>query len=148
MTRTIKALSLRRPWPWAIFDLPPEYAKDVENRMWHTDFRGSVLIHAAKGCTVDEYYDGVDFIVATCLELGRRTLVEVPPLEQMAAGGIVGAVDIVDCVDSITSPWFVGKWGFVLRNPRKLPFVECRGQQGFFPVPNDVVARIKELKAA
>jgi hypothetical protein len=47
-------------------------------------------------------------------------------------GGIIGQVDIVDCVDKSASPWFVGPFGFVLRNPRILPFRPCKGALGFF----------------
>lgn len=33
-------------------------------------------------------------------------------------GGIVGTVDIVGCVTDHPSPFFFGKYGFVLKNPR------------------------------
>lgn len=40
----MKALSIRQPWAWCII-----YAgKDIENRTWATQYRGPVLIHAAK----------------------------------------------------------------------------------------------------
>jgi hypothetical protein len=47
-------------------------------------------------------------------------------------GGIVGVAEIVDCVSSSTSPWFVGEYGFLIRNARPLPYVPCRGALGFF----------------
>jgi hypothetical protein len=40
----MKALSIIMPWPWLIF----HYGKDVENRNWKTDYRGTLLIHASK----------------------------------------------------------------------------------------------------
>jgi hypothetical protein len=43
------------------------------------------------------------------------------------AGGIVGIAEITDCVTEYESPWFTGKYGFVLANARSLPFMPCRG---------------------
>ena len=46
----MRFLSLSRPWPWAIFDLPEPDAKRVENRVWpcHPSVVGQVLaLHAA-----------------------------------------------------------------------------------------------------
>lgn len=99
----LKALSIRQPWCHRIL----HEGKDVENRDWPTKFRGRVLIHASK--------KGED---GTTAEMDR--------------GGIVGHVEIVDCVDRSDSEWFFGKFGFVLRNPRPLPFIPCLGKLGFF----------------
>jgi hypothetical protein len=34
---SVRAISIRRPWPWAIFNLPEWLAKDIENRS--SDYR-------------------------------------------------------------------------------------------------------------
>ena len=48
----MKALSVRQPWAYAII-----YAlKDIENRGWPINYRGDILIHAAKTCTKKEGY--------------------------------------------------------------------------------------------
>jgi hypothetical protein len=47
----------------------------------------------------------------------------------------VGSVEIVDCVTVSDSPWFDGRYGFVLRNPEPLPFRPMRGALGFFRAP-------------
>jgi uncharacterized protein DUF4326 len=39
----VKALTVRQPWAWAI----AAAGKDVENRTWHTRYRGLLAIHAA-----------------------------------------------------------------------------------------------------
>lgn len=107
------ALSIRQPWAHhIIYD-----GKDVENRTWETRFRGPVLVHASK--TPDR--------LAGDLPAGAHL------------GGIVGVVEIVRCVRRSNSRWFVGPWGFVLRNPRPLPFVPCKGALGFFKVPDEVM---------
>ena len=53
------------------------------------------------------------------------------PLE-MDTGGIVGVVDVIDCVESHKSKWFNGPFGWVLANPRRLKFRPCNGALGLF----------------
>jgi len=54
-------------------------------------------------------------------------------------GGIIGSVEIVDCVTESNSRWFMGRYGFVLRDPKPLPFIPWKGQLGFFDVPDSVI---------
>jgi len=51
-------------------------------------------------------------------------------------GCIIGSVEIVDCVKSYPSAFFVGEYGFVLRNavPLEVP-IPIKGALGFFDVP-------------
>lgn len=120
------ALSIRQPWAWHIL----HSGKDVENRDWSTKVRGRVLIHAAKACTRWEWENGQDPL----WRQGGNTFA-LPPLEDLPRGGIVGSVEIVDCVVCCGSPWFVGRFGFVLRDPKSLPFTPMNGRLGFFNVP-------------
>lgn len=115
------ALSIRQPWAWAIINA----GKDIENRDWSTKFRGPVCIQAAKGVTWAEWDDAVFFVEA---EMGF-----VPPLRvDIARGGIIGTAEIVDCVEASPSPWFFGRYGFVLANPKPVEFIPCKGALGFF----------------
>jgi hypothetical protein len=114
------ALSVRQPWAWAIIHA----GKDIENRSWATKFRGRVLIHASKGMTQEEY---VNF---GCRALRRE--LPVPSFDDLLRGGIVGEIEIVDCVTQSKSPWFSGPYGFVLRDPRPCEFIPARGALGFF----------------
>lgn len=77
------ALSIRQPWAWLII-----HGKDIENRDWYTRFRGRCFVHAAKGCTKDEYEDAAYF--------AKKLGIEVPPLKDLERGGIVGTVEISD----------------------------------------------------
>jgi len=126
----VKALSIRQPWAWMIL----HGGKDIENREWPTRFRGRVLIHASKGMTRDEYADAFDFAISSG---ALPDLQNLPRLhfDTMERGGIVGSVEIVDCVTRSDSRWFMGTYGFVLRNPVVLPFQPYRGALGFFDVP-------------
>lgn len=119
------ALSIRQPWAWLILHA----GKDIENRNWRTLFRGRVLIHASQGMTRDEWWYACDFTFKAIEGAGP-----IPRREDLDRGGIVGSVEIVDCVTKSDSPWFVGQYGFVLRNPKVLPFVPCKGRLGFFKV--------------
>lgn len=110
----MKALSIRQPWAHRILHA----GKDVENRSWPTRFRGHVLIHASKGVDADD----------------RETVKRL----NMPLGGIVGVMEITDCVTAMDSLWFFGPYGFVIRNARPLPFIPCKGELGFFE-PDETV---------
>jgi len=127
------ALSIRQPWTSLIF----KAGKDIENRCWPTRYRGRMLIHAAKGCTRDELKGALDFAEDVS---GVRYSVD---LKTIPRGGIVGSVEVVGCVRASTSPWFVGEYGFVLRDPQVLPFRPWKGQLGFFDV-HDAVAELAD----
>lgn len=127
------ALSIRQPWAWMII----HGGKDIENRDWRTTLRGRILVHAAKGMTRDEWSDAWDF--ASGSGAGPKALDAGVTLQSIERGGIVGSVEIIDCVSESNSRWFMGKYGFVLRNPRPLPFIPFKGRLGFFDVPESVL---------
>ena len=138
----MKALSIRQPWAWLIV----HGYKDIENRTWRTNFRGRVLIHASKGMTRDEYDDAM----ATALHAGMIAN-ELPHIEHLKRGGIIGAATITDCIppDERLSDWHMGDaFGFKLDAAMPLPFIECKGRLGFFDVPGEVAAQIREIAAA
>lgn len=121
------ALSIRQPWAWLILNA----GKDIENRDWKTEFRGRTLIHASKSGTRRDYEEALDFLAARSLD---RLLDVLPAIDKFDRGGIVGSVEIFGCTDDSQSPWFVGDYGFMLRNPKPLPFVPFKGRLGFFNV--------------
>ncbi len=125
----MRALSIRQPWAWLII-----YAgKNIENRSWKTKFRGRVLIHAAMGGTQASFAEAGRFAVAAGASFPHREAAGWSV--STTRGGIIGSVEIVDCVTSSSSPWWMGPVGFVLANPQPLPFLPCRGRLGFFDVP-------------
>lgn len=124
----MRAISIRQPWAWLIV----HGGKDIENRDWKTNFRGRVLVHASKGMTHDEYEDTAWF--------AGTQKIAVPSFVEIQRGGIIGSVEIVDCVEASASPWFFGRFGFVLANPKPLPFVPFKGSLGFFDVPDALVS--------
>lgn len=119
------ALSVRQPWAWAIF-----HGKDIENRTWRSTnpglaFRGRVVIHAATGLTKAEYVEAYEFM--------RGIGVLCPPAGALIRGAAIGTVEIIDVVEHSESPWFVGKYGIVLRAPELWGAPRpCGGALGFF----------------
>ena len=118
----MKALSIRQPWA----ELIVAGLKDIENRTWRTDYRGPVLIHAGMK---------IEPIDADLREWVKRISgFDLPQADDLPRGGIVGQAEIVDLVQSSSSPWFSGPYGFVLANARRLPFRPRPGQLGIFEV--------------
>ena len=121
-TGNIKALSIKQPYPHHIF----HNGKNVENRDWPTKGRGWFIIHA--GVSKSEC-DGPEEIA-------------------LPRGGIVGMARIVDCVTAMDSPWFFGRYGFVLADAFPVPLIPCRGQLGFFLPPQDTLDALSTTLAS
>ena len=135
----MKAISIRPLWAWAILHA----GKDIENRTWKTNMRGTIAVHASQSMSRPLYESAVQEI----LRLAPR--VEVPPYDAMVRGGIIGIVEIVGCEKRTKSKWHTPKhYGFVLANPRALPkSISCAGRLGFWDVPAMTVRRIsRQLK--
>lgn len=115
---SIRALSIKQPYPHHIF----YNGKDVENRNWATSRRGWIAVHAG--------------ISKTDLDMTD------PREAAMPRGGIVGMTRIVDCIEQMDSPWFYGKFGFVLRDAFAFPMIPCKGALGFFTLDPGVCRQI------
>ena len=115
----LPALSIRQPWAWLIVN----GFKDVENRSRRTHHRGPLLIHAGLNLS--------DFTDEEAERIEAKYRVHVP--ERLDLGGIVGVVDVVDCVERHKSPWYVdGNFAWVVANPRRLKYRPCKGALGTF----------------
>ena len=131
----MKTLSIRQPWAWAII----KAGKDFENRDWPTIYRGPLLIHAAK--TFE--FDGLQ-------SLEGITAVPIPEVADFQRGGIVGIVDLVDCIEATDEmlekhrPWLFGPYGFKLVNPRPLPFHPCKGKLRLFEENHPQISEASE----
>jgi hypothetical protein len=96
----MQVLTVRQPWASLIV----AGIKDVENRSWHTEYRGKLGIHA--GNRVDRY----------ALDAHGHRLDGDPPL-----GALVGSVTLVDCVQDSKSRWAEpGMWHWILADPSEL----------------------------
>lgn len=120
-----RILTVRQPWAWAII----HGGKTVENRVRNIvgDYRGPVLIHAAKVNDVDAWRA----MGRTNLSAYTRSL---DAREALIAGAVIGVVDLVDShpVESCITQQHDGDWlvcsewaeraghHLVLANPRAL----------------------------
>jgi hypothetical protein len=159
----MKAITIKQPWASLII----EGGKDIENRTRRTHVRGWVLVHAGQSWSDELCFSVFDFCRAKGLleyreinpdgsasERVRSVIQSVPIL-----GGIIGAMHISDCVESSDSPWFMGPdrkgqfavahrcFGYVIDRVVKLPFLPCRGHQGWFNVelPPEMEALIPKV---
>jgi hypothetical protein len=152
---TLPALSIRQPWAHAILDL----GKDIENRGRPARYRGPLLLHAGVALSAAELSDCIAWMKENVGDACKR----VPTYFELQRGGIIaspadgaagsrqagrrlrdpgrrhGMAELVDCVEDSDSPWFEGPFGWVLANPRPLPFVPYRGQLGLFRVPRNIL---------
>lgn len=110
------ALSVRQPWAWAVVNAH----KDVENRSWNTPRRGRLLIHAGQRLV----QSGFEFLDS----LGIRYP------EEVIVGGLIGSVELVDCVQDSQSPWAQqGAWHWLLERPVEFRRpIDCPGRLGLF----------------
>jgi len=123
----MKALSIRQPWAHLIC----AGLKDIENRTWPTAYRGRIYVHA--GQRFD--FEGWNYLCLHAKLLRGIDIDQWAALALYPPSGIVGEVDIVDCVRASESPWFEGPFGFVLRNPVPYPKpIPMRGRLGLFEV--------------
>lgn len=135
----IPALTLHRPWAALVFLA----GKDVENRSWHTNYRGPLLIHAGK--TWD--HDALP-LAGNILHTGMRAGGWISTNPDHHPPGILGVVDLLDVVRDHTSPWAAyGQWHWVLARPRMFPeAIPCAGRQQLWRYPES--SRVAELVAA
>jgi hypothetical protein len=129
----VKALSIRQPWAWAILHV----GKRVENRgwTWAPTWRGWFLLHAAKGCTRDEYEDAMDDVIDI------RPDIAPPRLASLDRGAIVGRARLVAAHHASASPWAIpGALHLILADVEALATpIPFKGALGFFGVPYDVL---------
>ncbi len=143
MNKPIYALSIKQPWAWLIC----KGYKDIENRDWRIgrepapgfhrmnhkiELPARIYIHA--GLSKSEMDSDTLGYIMELLNYGQReALIRAMQNKGVNLGFIIGEAAITDCVTISNSPWFVGKYGFVFKDPvlydEPLP---CRGMLGFF----------------
>ena len=104
----MKTLTVRQPWASLIV----AGQKTVENRSRPTAYRGPLAIHAGKSTA------------------------HIGPGSALITGAIIGIVDLVDCLPlAAVDPAELeahGPWCWILRHPRRITPIFCRGSLSFF----------------
>jgi hypothetical protein len=130
----MKALTLIRPWSTLI----ALGHKPIENRTWKpspAQLRDGedLAIHAGKKW--DE--EVADFALSLGVEIS-------PKDDDHPHSAIICVVNYMGTVGASSNPWFFGPWGWVLRDIRPLTPIPCKGAQGLWTPPADVLAAIEE----
>jgi hypothetical protein len=148
----VKALSLWQPWA----SLIAYEHKRVETRDWGTNYRGPLLIHAAKRWTREER-DAADQLWPAV----GRSEVEWP----LPLGAVVAVARLAKCMrmthgliaetpaqEIAMGCWIPGRWAWYLTDVRRIqPAVPLRGRQGLFdvaPVDFDLIGDFAMLVTA
>lgn len=159
MNLITKALTLHRPWGWAIVYLPADERKPVENRPWMPPkalIGQRIAIHAGL-----KHDDEQARVIAR-----RLGVTGLPPKSK--AIGIIGTARIPGIVISDdsgrrvlhagewgevsplqTGPWFFGPYGWLL--DQIIPFeepIECKGFQRLWNIKPDHLEQVNALGGA
>lgn len=125
----MKVIAVRQPWAWLIIHAN----KDIENRTWATRYRGKLLIQASASMPTQRDLEEARLFA-------ERRGVALP--EEFELGGVVGMVQLTDCVDWSESKWFQGPIGWVLTRPKKLKFIPLKGRLGLFDAPQQIIRKL------
>ena len=126
-----KIITVKQPWAWAIIHA----GKDIENRTWRTKFRGRLFIHSS--LTWDKF--GWEWLEANMPHKipMKRGLIQ-------TFDSVIGVVDVVDCVDESKSKWFMGPYGFVLKDPKPCRPHHVIGKLGITNAESDLIKKYWE----
>jgi len=125
----MRALTLHGCWAWAV----AHAGKDIENRVWeipraHLGTR--IAIHAGSN-------PGSASARARVAESCHQTPVRYP------AQVIVATALLAGCVEGSDSPWYIGPYGWLLRDVRRLDTpIACKGALGLWVVPPTIASRL------
>ena len=86
--KTVPAIVIQQPWPWAIFHAPDR--KRHENRGRNSNYRGPLVIVAGKGRS---FLSGIDWL--------RKQGQPCPNASELPFGCAVGVVEMTDCLSSL-----------------------------------------------
>ena len=139
----MKALTLWRPWPVAMFFLKPEYQKDVENRTWKPPdwiIGERIAIHAGNK-RIDVFDQWLDIIKPTPLE-AFQLLSEWNRLSDIR--GIIGTAIVDGWSKNSKSRWAEAgmiHWNMVDRRPLPKP-IYCKGARLLWDLPFEIEKQI------
>lgn len=134
----MRAISLHQPWA----SLVALGFKEYETRSWSTQYRGKLLIHAAKLLTPTFEFKSSDH---GWLDLRKHC--EVLPL-----GAAVAVCNLTDCIQMTASTiqsqpqlersvgdWQPGRYAWKLENIQAINPIPARGKQGLWIPDQDLI---------
>lgn len=134
----MNALTIWNPWA----SLISEGVKPVENRNWPFEERvrqrkaiigTRIAIHAGKTFDLDAAHGLMGW---------PPPVPAIVVASRLVSSAILCTAVVDRFVSTMDSRWFCGPVGWMLRDVRKFEPVPCRGAQGLWDVPADVLALI------
>lgn len=141
MKAPLLALTLWRPWAWAVARIPEDQnPKRIENR----DYAPPSELHVGRyfALHAGQTWSG-EAEAAMQAELGLR----VPPEEEHPTG-IVAVARLAGVVQASDSRWFSGPYGWVLDDVVAIEPVNCAGRKGVWVVPGHLAGEVRRRWAA
>ena len=135
MRHPLYAITLHRPWGWAVSVLD----KDVENRNWKCPLPTCSLLAIHSGKRWNQ--QGADFIEK--INPSSQALMPLPPKEDHPTG-IIAIAQFDGNVEKSDSQWFCGTIGWKLSNVLSFSDpIPCNGQQRLWHVPEDLLPEVR-----
>lgn len=128
----IRAITVHRPWGIAI----AQYGKNIENRTWRCWLQPGDFIAIHNGAKFDATAVK-DIQQITGIYDGSMNPVEDP------AGAIIAIAKFQGNITESNSPWFCGPIGWELSDVIPIEPVYCKGAQGLWTIPEDVLMQAK-----
>jgi activating signal cointegrator 1 len=159
----VRAVSVHQPWATAV----ALRAKRIETRHWSTQYRGELLIHAAKRCNKTELRAyAADPAWIDALQPAGAAMAGKPLWELLPLGQVVAVCNLADCrpvesfswdeldelrrhdetqrcgwTEGMMGNFGPGRFGWVLEDIQAFKHpVPFKGGQSFFDVPRSLVA--------
>lgn len=146
MSTGFKVLTVHQPWA----RLLTIGEKLIENRDWHTPYRGTLLIHASRNSSLLQ----PKYSTQQKRWIDARSHL---PTDDMPHGKIVGAVELLDTCEltllKAHANWWrlrdhqhaVGRVCWIVGRPRAFAQpIDLRGQQGLFNLPTELITAVQE----
>lgn len=128
---TFRCLAIRQPYAWAA----AVGVKDIENRSWSTDFRGTFVIQASSHKTD---------VSRVAKKLGKK-----PNDPRFVYSALLGVADLVECVplspEHEASPWAYGRYLFRIENARLFEKpIPAKGKLNLYHLDETLDAKVRE----
>lgn len=110
----MKVLTVKQPWAFLLCS----GLKDIENRTWKTNYRGTLLIHSS-AIGIDYKNPNSLFTKEQWEAIPKETQQNMLNMSCINTGAIIGSVELVDCVQNHPSIWAEkGVWNWVAKNQK------------------------------
>ena len=137
----IKAISLHQPWA----SLITRGLKQFETRSWPTNYRGKLVICAAKKNSKQQQSQYETLACSLGIDLAQQ------PWDSLPLGMAIAVCDLTDCIEMTQDfiaeqseterccgHWEPGRFAWKLDNVQSLPLpVPIKGKQGLWTIPHD-----------